>query len=348
MGGTNAKMIKIGTPKTRNHFFDCMEGKEASKWVTIRKDWTQCPQLWKMEKIILPDHEDPTHKKERPYSAFVFNAMPKSLKQEYFPTRPDIWDEGTMSVEDFKTQYMLQFVDGAGQFLTTAEWNQLIDGDFEWLEHGRHGENYVAGIDFAGSDADNADYTHISIVRIGPNNEKHKVYGEDMHGLSYPEQMRRIARIFGGSSPLFYCKNIFADFTGCGRPVVQTLQEVYGIKQLTGITFGASDTFTNSGMNMKNIMFAQIKNEISYDRFKYPEKDIFLQYAGTDKNSFYHKMIGEWRDLECVNTLTVNKKINAPSGGHDDCTCADALANFAAMNGARRSMPKATTFRTYR
>jgi hypothetical protein len=106
--------------------------------------------------------------------------MPKSLKQWYFPTRPDVWTEGDMSVEDFKTQYMLEFVDGAGQFLSTEERDKLINGDFEWLHHGRIGEKYVAGIDFAGSSSDNADFTHITVLRIDRSNQKQKVYAEEM------------------------------------------------------------------------------------------------------------------------------------------------------------------------
>lgn len=344
-GATNAKMIKIGTPKTRNHFFDSIEGQGSKEWNPIRRDWTQCPQLWALASTVLPDHENPGQ--TRKYSSYVLSLMPKALKQEYFPDNPEVWTEGQMSVEDFKTQYMLQFVDGAGQFLGTPEWEKLVDGEHEWKEKGTMGERYVAGIDFAGSSSDNADYTHISVVRITRDGKKQKIYCEEMHGTSYPEQMRRIARLFGGNNPIFACQSIFADFTGCGRPVVQTLQEEYGLTNLTGITFGATDTFTRSGMNMKNIMFSQIKNEIAHDRFKYPCVDVFLRTAGSDMNGYYHKMVGEWRDLECETKLSVNKRIEAPTGGHDDVCCADALANFAAMNGAASRMPKASGARIY-
>lgn len=336
---TNAKMIKIGTPKTRNHFFESMEGKGSEEWFNVRRDWTQCPQLWALDAIMLPDHNDPTHTKLRPYSRYVFGLMPKSLKQWYFPTRPDVWSEGQMSVEDFKTQYMLEFVDGAGAFLTNEERGKLSDGDFDWLLHGKYGEQYVAGIDFAGSSAASADFTHITVLRIDETtNQKQKVYSEEMQGVSYPEQIRRIALLFGGYHPIFQCSSIFADFTGCGRPVVQTLIEEFGLTQLTGITFNASDTFTHSGMNLKNAMYANMKQEIDYDRFKYPNLDKFLASAGTDKNGFYHKMIGEWADLECEQKLSVNKRIEAPAGGHDDVPSADVLANFAATTGKRKTI----------
>lgn len=345
---TNAKLIKIGTPKTRNHFFQSMQGKESADWLTIAKDWTQCPQLWAKSHIILPDHQDPTHVNTRKYSKYVFDLMPKSLKQELFPTVPEHWAEGSMTVEDFKTQYMLQFIDGAGQFLSTDEWNLLVSGQFDWIEEGKIGENYAAGIDFAGSDADGADFTHISVVRIAPNGEKQKVFGCEFHGTSYPEQERAIAKLFGGPRPIWNCKAIYADFTGCGRPVVQSLIENFGLTNLKGITFNGADTVTHSGMNMKNVMFASLRQELDNGRFKYPTKDRFMQNTHRDRHSFYHKMIGEWRDLEYTVGLTVNKKISAPSGGHDDCPCADTLACFAALHGVKNSMPKPSGARIFR
>ena len=243
-GATNAKMIKIGTPKTRNHFYQSFEGQASAEWCCIRRDWTQCPQLWALDKTMLPD---PQSGIIRPYSTYVLSLMPKTLKQQMFPNNHEIWTEGEMSVEDFKTQYMLEFIDGAGQFFSTEDWEKMIDGDFEWQDHGQYGETLVAGIDFAGSSADNADFTHISVVRIAPNGQKQKIYGEEMHGTAYPEQMRRIAQLFSGRNARFHVKSIFADFTGCGRPVVQTLQYDYGLKQLEGITFNGADTYTKSG-----------------------------------------------------------------------------------------------------
>ena len=112
-GATNAKIIKIGTPKSKNHFYDSVEGKGSDKWKVIRRDWTQCAQLWALDAIMLPDKETG---EIRPYSRYVVEQlMPKALKQEYFPNNPEVWTEGGMDIEDFKTQYMLEFVDGAGK-----------------------------------------------------------------------------------------------------------------------------------------------------------------------------------------------------------------------------------------
>lgn len=339
----NGKLIQIGTPKTRNHFYDAVEGKESDQWYVVRKDWTECEQLWALASTELPDHNDPTHTAMRKYSSFVLSLMPKSLKQDYFPTRPDVWTEGAMSVEDFKTQYMLQFVDGASQFLTTEEVESLKSGEFDWITEGIYGETYVAGIDFASSTADTADYTHISILRVDRNTrQKQKVFAIELSGMSYPEQINVIDNLLGNKNPKFYCQAIFCDFTGCGRPVVQSLIEERGMKQVTGITFNATDTLWNTGMNFKNAMYAHAKQEIDYGRFKYPSLDRYSRCVPSDQIGFWHRQISEWSDLLCEQKISINKRIGAGPGAHDDVPSADILAISASLILERRSsnMPK--------
>lgn len=177
-------MIKIGTPKTRNHFYKSFQMDEENpknNWKCIKRDWTQCPQLWALDKTMLPDPETGII---RPYSTYVLSLMPKVLKQEYFPNNPEVWFEGEMSVEDFKTQYMLEFIDGLGKFFGLEDFDRLRSGNFEWVNHGIPGETYYAGIDFAGSGAASADFTHISIIRVAPNGQKQKVYAKEMHGVA--------------------------------------------------------------------------------------------------------------------------------------------------------------------
>ena len=183
-GATNAKMIKIGTPKTRNHFYKSFQidnENPKNNWTCIKRDWTQCPQLWALDKTMLPDPETGII---RPYSTYVLSLMPKALKQEMFPNNPEMWFEGEMSIEDFKTQYMLEFVDGLGKFFGLDDFNRLRSGDFEWLQHGQSGEEYYAGIDFAGSGAATADYTHITVIRRAPNGQKQKVFAKEMQGVA--------------------------------------------------------------------------------------------------------------------------------------------------------------------
>ena len=93
LGATNGKIIKIGTPRSRNHFYDSVEGKGSQDgWTVIRKSWTECAQLHSLNSIMLPDIKDPT--KMRPYSSYVLSLCPKSIKMEMFPNNPEIWLEG--------------------------------------------------------------------------------------------------------------------------------------------------------------------------------------------------------------------------------------------------------------
>lgn len=346
---TNAKIIKVGTPKTRNHFYECIEGKASENWKVIKRDWTQCEQLWALDAIMLPDIKTG---EVRPYSRFVLEKqMPKALKQEFFPNNPEVWTEGGMDIEDFKTQYMLEFIDGAGKYLINSQVDSLKSGDFDWLEHGIIGERYVAGIDFAGSNPQ-GDCTHITVLRVNPDGVKHKVFALEFANTSYPEQMYEIAKLFGGYSPMFEVTKIFADYTGCGAAIVQTLQQEFGLNQLEGIIFNSSDRFTNSGMNMKNIMYAKFRQELDSGKFKYMTSENFIKSntvsSGLGNVGFYHKMIGEWADLESTTMHTINKKIEAPNGYHDDACDADVLANFTTIAGQRRSMPRPVRASTWR
>lgn len=344
---TNAKIVQIGTPKTRNHFYDAVEGKAHEKWTVIKRDWTQCAQSWALDAIYLPD---PKTGIVRPYSRFILEqAMPKVLKEEMFPNNPEVWTEGNLDIEDFKTQYMLEFIDGAGKYLDSKQIERMKSGEFDWLDHGIIGETYVAGIDFAGSNPE-GDSTQISVLRIARDGTKQKVFAKEFKSTSYPEQMYYISNLFGGYHPRFECKKIFADYTGCGAAVVQTLKEEYGLTNIEGIIFNSRDKYTNSGMNMKNAMYGKWRQELDSGKFQYMTLERFTKStaegAGKDNVSYYHRMISEWSDLEQTTTgFSVNKKIEAPSGYHDDVCDSDVLANFAAVGGRRSSMPKATAGR---
>lgn len=346
---TNAKIVQVGTPKTRNHFYDAVEGRAHEKWTVVKRDWTQCAQSWALGAIYLPD---PKTGIVRPYSKFIIEqAMPKALKQEMFPNNPEVWTDGNLDIEDFKTQYMLEFIDGAGKYLNSKHIEKLTMGDFDWLEHGKIGENYVAGIDFAGSNPE-GDNTHITILRVDRHGVKQKVFCKEFKDTSYPEQMYYISHLLGGPNPIFETSKIFADYTGCGAAVVQCLQEEYGIRNMEGIIFNARDRFTNSGMNMKNIMYAKWRQELENDKFQYMTKEHFEQSlgkgAGIQNISFYHRMVSEWSDLESTTGFSVNKKIEAPAGYHDDCCDADVLANFASLQSRSGAMPRPAVARIYR
>ena len=65
---------------------------------------------------------------------------------------------------------------------------------------------------------------------------------------------------------------------------------------------------------------------------RYPKKDNYMKNTPTNLHAFYHKMIEEWSDLEYTVMQTMNKKIEAPQGGHDDVCCSDVLGVFASFH----------------
>ena len=128
------------------------------------------------------------------------------------------------------------------------------------------------------------------------------------------------------------------------------MQEEFGLRNLEGIIFNSRDRFTGSGMNMKNIMYAKWRQELDNGKFKYMTKERFekstAEGAGADNIGYYHRMVSEWADLEqTVTGFSVNKKIEAPLGYHDDVCDSDVLANFAAVEGRRGHMPRVATGR---
>jgi hypothetical protein len=101
-----------------------------------------------------------------------------------------------------------------GKFFGLDDINRLRSGQFEWLECGDMGEEYYAGIDFAGSGSATADFTHITVIRKTSTGIKQKVFAKEMQGVAYPEQMRIIANLLSGYNAKFHCRRIFADYTG--------------------------------------------------------------------------------------------------------------------------------------
>ena len=99
---------------------------------------------------------------------------------------------------------------------------------------------------------------------------------------------------------------------------------------------------------MKNAMYAHFKKELDYGRFKYPSIEKFSNSAGRDQIGFWHRMIGQWSDLECQRGISINSRIQSAVGEHDDCPDADVLGTFASLVGRKRQMPRPVMVRLSR
>lgn len=360
---TNAKIIKIGTPKSRNHFYDSVEGPNTDYYV-IRSPWDKCEQLWKLAATYLPDHEHPENPQPRPYSTYVLSLMPKAIKMRYWPNNPEIWDTGSnMTVPDFETQYMLCFISDSSSLLSQDQFSHLtLNGDFDWLEYGSIDETYVAGIDF-GQGTGDLDPTAISVLRINhTNNRKEKVFGCELRE-NYPQQIKHILEMFTGPRPRFKVAKICSDFSGVGRGIVQMLIS-QGLNMI-GIIFNARDTLSNKiaripgktrmtfgpMTNFKTSMYNLFILELENDRFSYPKKErmerLFL--SGTPAMQQYHQGLAEWNDMQInrENEASINPKIYGTT--HDDIPSSDVLALYASfLLTQNHKMPSGSTYRTSR
>ena len=333
-GATGAKIIQIGTPKSRNHFYRVFKDPTYTR---LMYDWLKCHNLHR------PDvGEGVIRIGDRDYGRYVLSLMPRDLKQEYFQEALAnaeqeenellinvLTSEGEMTVEDFKTQYMLIWAEDAGAYLSEHELETLKQGSHRCLEYGQLGEEYYAGIDFASSENSESDCTAISVFRKNMDNTLDKVFFFQMAGIPYPSQIENIKRLlYYPNTAYFLPKRIFADYTGVGRPVVDMLKDA-GLP-ITGITFNAADTITKMGTNFKNAMFNLFKIELIHGKIRYPERPP-THYR--EQLALYRKALDEWSDLQVEETQTQNKKIFHPEGGHDDQVCADVLAVYAAVSG---------------
>ena len=175
---------------------------------------------------------------------------------------------------------------------------------------------------------------------------KEKVYGCELHE-DYPQQIQHILQLFSGPRPRFACKRIGADYTGCGRPVVQMLIES-GLTNLMGIIFNARDTITGSRTSFKTSMYHILLQEISYDTFKYPDLEHFKASAGNANLFYYHKCLSQYDSLIIEHRERINPSIYNPDG-HDDVPDSDAIALFQFyIDKKRSSMPKGASYHASR
>lgn len=326
MGGAwGAKIVKIGTPRRRNHFYMSYKDPFYSKCIF---PWEKCGILKAYGTINIDGQE---------VSTYVLDRMPKIIKQEYWPDNPtidygghvmNVWDiPGDMIPDDFRTQYKLDWLVDVDLFFNEDEINYMY-GDHVTIDYGIAGEQYFAGFDPAGgsltdsSDDSKNDASALTILRKYPNGKKEIVYKDERYGEDYANQIEWIKDLCDARSGRFSCQAVFIDATGCGMPVVDVLRHAMPRTSIIGVMFSRSEP--ESGKNWKNAMFDHIKMEVASGMFKYPRYDVVQHHQLMSKH------ITEWSELESKRTTGVNKIIRAPGDGHDDGPCSDVLAAYVA------------------
>lgn len=310
------KMIKIGITLYKNHFWkSCM----SPKYKTLITSWDNAPIL-----LTNNDSLGQTWYKGKELSTRIVNLMPLSLKQKYFPDRPDLHFDGEVTELDFKTQYSMEWVTDINLELTEEEQTRLVSGTHDILQRGliAQQEHYYFGLDTAPGSLlpgkKDLDFTVLSIWRKRSNGLKEKVKCYEWQG-DVIAQIDEIKQIIHPQTGIFPCKFGLADYSNIAQNAVAAWQKEK--IPIEGIIFGHREEIT--GKNFKNAMFDQFKFELQHNRVFFPS----LQVLNTDvcmKKSF-----NEWCHIERHFRQGINHDIKAPSEMHDDHCCADVLAVWA-------------------
>lgn len=354
IAGTGGKLIKIGTPNIRNHFYRSFQDEGTTKFIF---DWTKCENYLRKGRPV--EIQGVKYPRE-----IIQNQMPRSLKLELFKeVMVNLTEEEREIIEyespdadehSFRTEYMLEWSLDTFTFLSAHENSLLSSGNFKPLEKAEYGEAYYMGLDFAASGKATADATAISVIRLNRDYTKDKVFSQELKGMNFVEQMMIIKHIYTLFKPLSIC----ADYTGIGRGPVDVLITDEGLP-IIPIQFGESDRRSpkweneQRRPNYKTSMFDYFKLELNSKRFRYP---MLVNIENHDMLLLMNKGLAEWEELllkPSSNSLSLNKDIRAPQGKHDDHVCADILANYASLIGNKffqrtesvRKRPKGAIFK---
>lgn len=316
-GATGAKIVKVGTVRAvRNHFWRGWH-EPLQGYHKISHTWTNCPLLLQGGYL-----EANVNGELVQLSKYVMERMPLSIKQLLFPANPELWIPGDMDESDFRTQYLLEWLETSGLFLNAKERESII-GTHELQQQQMGQEWLVAGVDFAGPGDDE---TAISIMRVTGTKVKEKIWGCTFSRDS-ANLYNHLIEILHPQKGKFRPRKIFADETGIGFFPSLELEKM-GLP-IKGINFGETEpdsAISNAPVNYKNAMFSYAHVELNNERFKYAKKK---NHAVPTMNVDYHKGLDQWYDLEIETSERRNKRIGHPDGKHDDIVVADVLAIWA-------------------
>jgi hypothetical protein len=302
------KLIKIGIPIFKNHFY---KSAQSSQYTKLIRRWDECDRLLESGYVVY---------KDKKISKYVLDRMPLSFKLKFFPDAPEFHYEGDMSEFDFKTQYNMEWAEDVSLVLTGDDSEKLI-GDFLPLEVGRSDETYFFGLDPAsgtlGRKDKELDFTALSIWRL-KGERFEKVFVKEWQG-DILKQIEEVKEILTNK---FKCKMGCVDYSNVGSVFVEELKKA-GIRCM-GIAFNA--TFNSeTGHNFKNHVIPKFIIELKKNNIKYPNRNI------VENHVLFRKHYDQWCILERYKTGGTNDRIEAPSFEHDDGPMSDLLAFWAGL-----------------
>jgi hypothetical protein len=192
----------------------------------------------------------------------------------------------------FKQEFGAQFLDdSAGVFRNVSG---CVKGTV--FEDYIPGHTYVIGVDLARL----RDY---SVIVVMDRTRRHVVYVERFNRIEWEVQYSRII-----AAAKRYRATICIDWTGIGDPIVETLRHA-------GLSM---EPYKIGGSAAKQQLVEKLRVNIENERISYPN------------NRWTSPMLRELKAYEYKFSEGGHIKYSAPSGQHDDCVIALALANWVA------------------
>jgi hypothetical protein len=318
--GSLAKIIGLGVPMYKGHFWESFQSELFTK---LKHDWLHSPKLFETG-VLRVDGID--------YPRFVVDQMPKEMKKELFPEHPELWYESItkMSVEDFKTQYQMEWLENLSHFLTEEDQIKLASGIHLPMEHESSGEIYYAGIDFAGGEKVGekigSDFSTLVVWRKNIDGSKDKVFGRDWKG-DLSDQLDEIVSLIHPLFGTFKCRGVLADYGNQGAPLVDIMRKKFRIP-IDGVFFQSREPST--GKNYKNAMYEYFQFELRNGRVRYPDvmNVTSMNESILTKTLRFH--FEQWCGLERHRGIQVNDRLNSADGERDDSCAADSMAIWSA------------------
>jgi hypothetical protein len=193
----------------------------------------------------------------------------------------------------FRQEYGAEFLEGAGAVFRNVR--ELATGDWQ---SPKQGDRYCAGLDLAKVE----DFTVLVVM----NQRKEVVLVDRFHRLDWSIQITRIQ----SALERFQSPRVHVDSTGAGEPVLESLRKA----NINAVAY----PFTQKS---KSALVDNLSLMLERREIKLPRPEIWPE--GIEELEAFEYSVSE----------AGNYKTGAPSGLHDDCVMALALAAWGSRRG---------------
>lgn len=344
MGSTNGSLVLTGVSRGKGTFYDACNSPD---YVHLHYPWDTV-ETYRRSAPVDMVFEDGNTKK---VGLYPLEVMPISLKKALFPTNPmlhilptpnqkerfvRLWDlsRGIMAEEDFRSQYMLEWLADVLAMLQLLDQQLLFDsGDFEPMHTGREGDQYFFGLDCGGSrnayaasltDKDKA----ALVVWRRRGHIKQKVWCDERDDILPEHLVGWLREMCHPITGVFKCAFGTVDVTGAVGAFASQHLKSCGIP-IIPIMYNRTEEITKK--NFKNAMFDWFKLENAAGRTQYPSShytDTLDEITLLPTHPTFHEHREQWEIIEKRITTSINSVISAPAGKHDDGPNADALCVY--------------------